>query len=101
MTLVLDGIRQEKLVTHPQPGAPAPGGPAPAPARAASAPGGASPVPSRAADNVDALIVGAGPVGLYAAYYAGFRGLSVGVLDSLPEIGGQVSGRCRTGTTTT
>jgi ferredoxin/flavodoxin---NADP+ reductase len=41
--------------------------------------------------DVDALIVGAGPVGLYAAYYAGFRGLSVAVLDSLPEIGGQVS----------
>jgi thioredoxin reductase len=40
---------------------------------------------------VDALIVGAGPAGLYAAYYAGFRGLSVAVLDSLPEIGGQVS----------
>jgi thioredoxin reductase (NADPH) len=41
--------------------------------------------------DVDALIVGAGPTGLYAAYYAGFRGLSVAVLDSLPEIGGQVS----------
>ncbi len=58
-------------------------------------PEGASPA-SGAADpggtrEVDALIVGAGPVGLYAAYYAGFRGLSVAVLDSLPEIGGQVS----------
>jgi thioredoxin reductase len=41
--------------------------------------------------DVDALIVGAGPVGLYAAYYAGFRGRSVAVMDSLPEIGGQVS----------
>jgi thioredoxin reductase (NADPH) len=41
--------------------------------------------------DVDALIVGAGPAGLYAAYYAGFRGLSVAVMDSLPEIGGQVS----------
>lgn len=41
--------------------------------------------------SVDALIVGAGPVGLYAAYYAGFRGCSVAVMDSLPEIGGQVS----------
>lgn len=40
---------------------------------------------------VDALIVGAGPVGLYAAYCAGFRGLSVAIMDSLPEIGGQVS----------
>jgi len=39
----------------------------------------------------DLLIVGAGPVGLYAAYYAGFRRLSTVVVDSLPEIGGQVS----------
>lgn len=40
---------------------------------------------------VDLLIVGAGPAGLYAAYYAGFRGLSAAVMDSLPEPGGQVS----------
>lgn len=40
---------------------------------------------------VDVLIVGAGPVGLYGAYYAGFRGLSVALMDSLPEPGGQVS----------
>jgi thioredoxin reductase len=40
--------------------------------------------------DVDALIVGAGPSGLYAAYYAGFRGQAVAVMDSLPEIGGQV-----------
>ena len=39
----------------------------------------------------DLLIVGAGPTGLYGAYYAGFRGLSVAVVDSLPELGGQVS----------
>ena len=41
--------------------------------------------------DVDVLIVGAGPTGLFAAYYAGFRGLRVGVLDSLPEPGGQVN----------
>lgn len=40
---------------------------------------------------VDMLIVGAGPAGLYGAYYAGFRGLSVAVMDILPEPGGQVS----------
>jgi thioredoxin reductase (NADPH) len=39
----------------------------------------------------DLLIVGAGPVGLYAAYYAGFRGLTTAVVDSLPEVGGQVT----------
>lgn len=41
--------------------------------------------------DVDLLIVGAGPTGLFAAYYAGFRGLSVAVIDSLPEPGGQVN----------
>jgi ferredoxin/flavodoxin---NADP+ reductase len=39
---------------------------------------------------VDLLVVGAGPAGLYAAYYAGFRGLRTAVVDSLPEPGGQV-----------
>lgn len=38
----------------------------------------------------DVLIVGAGPAGLYGAYCAGFRGLSVTVADSLPQVGGQV-----------
>ena len=40
--------------------------------------------------DVDALVVGAGPAGLYAVYCAGFRAQSVAVMDSLPEIGGQV-----------
>jgi ferredoxin/flavodoxin---NADP+ reductase len=40
---------------------------------------------------VDLLIVGAGPTGLFAAYYAGFRELSTAVVDSLPEAGGQVT----------
>lgn len=39
----------------------------------------------------DVLIVGAGPVGLYASYYAGFRGLTAMVVDSLEEVGGQIS----------
>ncbi|WP_426243015.1 NAD(P)/FAD-dependent oxidoreductase [Nocardioides sp. LHG3406-4] len=41
--------------------------------------------------DIDLLIVGAGPVGLYGAYYAGFRDLSVAVIDGLPEVGGQIS----------
>jgi thioredoxin reductase len=39
----------------------------------------------------DLAIVGAGPTGLYAAYYAGFRGLSTVIIDSLDEPGGQVT----------
>jgi thioredoxin reductase len=40
---------------------------------------------------VDLVIIGAGPTGLFAAYYAGFRGLSMAIVDSLPEAGGQVT----------
>jgi len=39
----------------------------------------------------DVLVIGAGPVGLYATYYGGFRGLSMVVVDSLPELGGQIT----------
>ena len=45
--------------------------------------------PARA--ETDLLIVGAGPTGLFAAYYAGFRGFRVAVVDSLPELGGQIT----------
>lgn len=39
----------------------------------------------------DVLVIGAGPVGLYATYYGGFRGFSMVVVDSLPELGGQIT----------
>jgi thioredoxin reductase len=39
----------------------------------------------------DLLVIGAGPTGLFSAYYAGFRGLAVAVVDSLPELGGQIT----------
>jgi ferredoxin/flavodoxin---NADP+ reductase len=48
-------------------------------------------VGERMSTTTDLLIVGAGPVGLYAAYYAGFRGFNTVVCDTLPEIGGQIS----------
>lgn len=40
---------------------------------------------------VDIAFVGAGPVGLYGAYCAGFRGLSTALIDALPAVGGQVA----------
>lgn len=46
---------------------------------------------SGSAVSVDLLIIGAGPVGLFGAYYAGARGLSTALLDSLPEPGGQIT----------
>jgi thioredoxin reductase (NADPH) len=39
----------------------------------------------------DIAIIGAGPTGLFAAFYAGLRGLSVQIIDSLEEVGGQLS----------
>ncbi len=37
----------------------------------------------------DVTIIGAGPSGLFAAFYVGMRGLSVRIIDPLPEPGGQ------------
>jgi thioredoxin reductase (NADPH) len=40
---------------------------------------------------VDLVIIGAGPTGLFGAFYAGLRGLSVKVIDALPQPGGQLA----------
>ena len=39
----------------------------------------------------DLAVVGAGPSGLFATYYAGFRGMRVALVNSLPELGGQIT----------
>ncbi len=39
---------------------------------------------------VDLTIIGGGPCGLFASFYAGLRGMSVRIIDSLPELGGQL-----------
>ena len=39
----------------------------------------------------DITIVGGGPTGLFAAFYAGMRGMSTRIVDSLPELGGQLT----------
>src|SRR3954451_19050483 len=39
---------------------------------------------------VDIAIIGAGPVGLFAAFYAGLRQMSVKLVDSLEVLGGQL-----------
>src|SRR5271154_5912941 len=39
---------------------------------------------------VDVAIIGAGPTGLFAAFYAGLRGMSVKIIDSLEILGGQL-----------
>jgi ferredoxin/flavodoxin---NADP+ reductase len=40
-------------------------------------------------DTVDITIIGAGPVGLATAFWAGMRQASCRIIDSLPELGGQ------------
>ncbi|MBM7617693.1 thioredoxin reductase (NADPH) [Weissella uvarum] len=42
-------------------------------------------------EKTQVAIIGAGPVGLYTAFYARMRGLDVTVLDSLETVGGQVA----------
>jgi thioredoxin reductase len=52
---------------------------------------GSNLVASASRVDVDLLIIGAGPAGLYGVYYAGFRGLRTAVVDVLPQVGGQVT----------
>ncbi|MGJ9458712.1 NAD(P)/FAD-dependent oxidoreductase [Oceanobacillus sp. CF4.6] len=39
----------------------------------------------------DMTIIGGGPVGLFTAFYAGMRQASVKIIESLPELGGQLA----------
>ena len=39
----------------------------------------------------DITIIGGGPVGLFTAFYAGIRDASTKIIDSLPQLGGQLS----------
>ncbi|WP_391123364.1 NAD(P)/FAD-dependent oxidoreductase [Psychrobacillus sp. L3] len=39
----------------------------------------------------DVTIIGGGPVGLFTAFYAGLRNMSCKVIESLPQLGGQLS----------
>ncbi|PIC65160.1 ferredoxin--NADP(+) reductase [Sporosarcina sp. P13] len=39
----------------------------------------------------DITVIGGGPVGLFTAFYAGMRELSVNIIESLPQLGGQLA----------
>ena len=39
----------------------------------------------------DLTIIGAGPVGIYGAFYAGMHGMTTKIIDALPELGGQLA----------
>jgi thioredoxin reductase (NADPH) len=54
----------------------------------------AAPTPATAppdADIFDLTIIGGGPVGLFAAFYAGLRHMKTKIIDSLEELGGQLT----------
>src|SRR6185295_13790639 len=41
-------------------------------------------------DLIDITIIGGGPTGLFAQFYAGMRGVTSRIVDALPELGGQL-----------
>jgi thioredoxin reductase (NADPH) len=42
-------------------------------------------------DLVDITIIGGGPTGLFALFYAGMRGVNAQIVDALPQLGGQLT----------
>jgi ferredoxin/flavodoxin---NADP+ reductase len=50
-------------------------------------------IPQQFSDDTlfDTAIIGAGPAGLFASYYSGFREMKTVLLDALPEAGGQLA----------
>lgn len=50
----------------------------------------ALPTPAADRDTYDITIIGAGPAGLFAAFYAGFREMRTKIIEALPDLGGQL-----------
>lgn len=48
-------------------------------------------MPDNADEIFDVTIIGAGPTGLFAAFYAGLRGMRTKIIEALPEVGGQLA----------
>ncbi|MFZ4452701.1 NAD(P)/FAD-dependent oxidoreductase [Salibacterium aidingense] len=42
-------------------------------------------------ETFDVVVIGGGPAGLFTAFYAGMRGLTVKIIESLPHLGGQLT----------
>ena len=49
-----------------------------------------SDTPANSSGVIDLAIIGGGPTGLFAAFYAGLRQMSVKIIDSLESLGGQL-----------
>ena len=48
-------------------------------------------MPDETNDVFDVTIIGGGPTGLFAAFYAGLRGMRTKIIEALPEVGGQLA----------
>lgn len=48
-------------------------------------------VPENNGDFTDLLIIGGGPAGMFAAFYGGMRQASVKLIESMPQLGGQLA----------
>ncbi len=48
-------------------------------------------MPDETSDVYDVTIIGGGPTGLFAAFYAGLRGMRTKIIEALPEVGGQLA----------
>ena len=46
---------------------------------------------SKEVELFDVTIIGGGPVGIYAAFYCGMRQMKTKLIESLPQLGGQLS----------
>lgn len=83
----------------PPPGKPPAAAPPPAPAPASAPVTAHTPAPAPAPapahegerEIFDVTIIGAGPAGLFGAFYAGLRELHVKIIDALDEAGGQLT----------
>ena len=42
-------------------------------------------------ETTDLTIIGGGPTGLFASFYAGMRGATAQIVDTLPQLGGQLT----------
>lgn len=49
------------------------------------------PVNEQNQDLTDIIIIGGGPAGMFAAFYAGMRQASVKIVESMPQLGGQLA----------
>lgn len=42
-------------------------------------------------ETVDVIVIGGGPIGMFAAFYGGMRQTSVKIIESMPQLGGQLA----------